>query len=125
MRFAKIVLTTGLLVAATAWTAQAAGPGTQFPGTALNDYPTVARADYVFGCMAANEQTRTALEQCACSIDHIATVLPYERYVQAETILRTIQVGGERVAAFRNSPRHKAMVSDLRRAQAEADILCF
>ncbi|MEM6548945.1 MAG: hypothetical protein AAF713_14520 [Pseudomonadota bacterium] len=93
--------------------------------TALNDYPTVARADYVFGCMAANGQTRTALEQCACSIDHIATVLSYDRYVQAETILRTVQVGGERVAAFRGSARHKEMVADLRRAQAEADIVCF
>ena len=90
-----------------------------------NDYPTVARADYVLGCMASNGQTRRALEQCSCSIDHIASVLPYERYVQAETILRTLQVGGERVAAFRASARHKEMVNDLRRAQAEADMICF
>ena len=27
-----------------------------------NDYPTVARADYVFGCMQVNGQTRDALE---------------------------------------------------------------
>ena len=26
-----------------------------------NDYPTVARADYVFGCMQVNGQTRDAL----------------------------------------------------------------
>ena len=32
---------------------------------------------------------------------------------------------GERVAAFRGSARHKKMVTDLRRAQAEADIICF
>lgn len=90
-----------------------------------NDYPTVARADYIFACMAANGQTRRALEQCACSIDHIARILPYERYVQAETILRTVQVGGERVAAIRGSARTKEMVADLRRAQAEADMICF
>ena len=30
-----------------------------------NDYPTVARADYVFGCMQANGQTRDALERCS------------------------------------------------------------
>src|SRR6186713_614696 len=34
-----------------------------------SDYPTNARADYVFGCMAANGQTREALERCSCSLD--------------------------------------------------------
>lgn len=101
----------------------AAGPASA--NEALNDYPTAARADYVFACMATNGQTQDALTRCACSIDHIARLLPYERYVQAETVLRTVQVTGERVAAFRGSARHQAMVDDLRRAQAEADILCF
>ena len=90
-----------------------------------NDYPTVARADYVFACMAANGQTRTALEQCACSIDHIASVLPYDAYVSAETVLRMRQLGGERTTAFRSAAAFKDAVDRLRRAQAEADILCF
>jgi len=91
----------------------------------LNDYPTVARADYVFACMAANGQTRAMLERCSCSIDHIATVLPYEAYVSAETVLRMRQLGGERTAAFRTAAGFKDAVADLRRAQAEADIVCF
>lgn len=91
----------------------------------LNDYPTVARADYVFACMSSNGETRETLERCSCSIDHIARLLPYDDYVKAETILRTVQVGGEKVAAFRSSARHKQMVADMRRAQIEADILCF
>jgi hypothetical protein len=52
----------------------------------LNDYPTAARADYVFACMKANGETRPALDQCSCSIDVIATMLPYERYVAGETV---------------------------------------
>ena len=32
---------------------------------AVNDYPTAARADYVFACMVSNGQTRQALEQCS------------------------------------------------------------
>jgi hypothetical protein len=91
----------------------------------LNDYPTVARADYVFACMAVNGQTRQALERCSCSIDHIARIVPYEEYVRAETVLRTLQVGGERVGALRNSQRLNAAVDDLRRARAEADMVCF
>ena len=49
-----------------------------------NDYPTSARADYVFACMKTNGDTRQVLEQCSCSIDVIASILPYERYVTAE-----------------------------------------
>ena len=93
--------------------------------TALNDYPTVARADYVFGCMAANGQSRKVLERCACSIDLIAEILPYEQYVQAETVLRMKQVGGENASIFRTAPYLKSIVADLRRAQTEAEIRCF
>lgn len=91
----------------------------------LNDYPTMARADYVFGCMSTNGQTREVLSRCSCSIDHIARLLAYDDYVKAETILRTVQVGGEKVAPLRSSARHKKIVADMRRAQIEADILCF
>ena len=91
----------------------------------FNDYPTTARADYVFGCMAANGQGRDVLEKCACSIDTIASILPYERYTEAETVLSMRQVGGERMAIFRGGAAAEAIVADLRRAQAEAEILCF
>jgi hypothetical protein len=92
---------------------------------AKNDYPTAARADYVFACMAANGQTRQALEKCSCSIDVIASVIPHERYVQAETILRMQLVGGEKSELFRGPAWMKQTVDDLRRAQAEAEIRCF
>ncbi len=92
---------------------------------APGDYPTAALADYVFGCMASNGQTREALERCSCSIDVISSILTYERYVEAETIMRMRQVGGEKTVIFRTGPRVKETVSDLRRAQAEAEIRCF
>lgn len=113
------------LAAAVSWAVIAAATAPARANEALNDYPTVARADYVFACMVSNGQTRIMLERCACSIDHIATILPYEAYVRAETMLSVLQVGGERVGAMRGSQRHGLMVADLRRAQAEADILCF
>jgi hypothetical protein len=93
---------------------------------AANDFPTVARADYVLGCMAANGNTRLALERCACSLDAIAEQLPYARYEAAETALR-MQAGnlGERAGAFRDPPQVRAAIEDLRRAQAEATLRCF
>lgn len=102
-----------------------AGPAPAQTLPELNDYPTVARADYVFGCMAANGQTRAVLEKCACSIDVIASILPYDDYVSGETVLRMRQAQGERMAIFRSAEGAKTAVSDLRRAQAEAEIRCF
>lgn len=91
----------------------------------LNDYPTEARAEYVFACMATNGQTQDALRRCSCSIDMIATILPYDDYVAAETVLRMRLGGGERGALFRGSSTLRAVTADLRRAQAEAEMLCF
>src|SRR6516165_6101156 len=47
----------------------AAAAAAQFAASAaeLNDYPTAARADYVFACMKTNGETRPALEKCSCS----------------------------------------------------------
>jgi hypothetical protein len=91
----------------------------------INDYPTVARADYVFACMKANGETRRALEQCSCSIDVIASILPYDRYVTAETVLSMSQVVGNLGAQFRSTEQARSAVNDLRRAQAEAEVRCF
>ena len=93
--------------------------------TELNDYPTVARADYVFACMKTNGDTRPALEKCSCSIDVIASLLPYARYVDAETVLSLAQVPGNFGAMFRSSEQAKSAANDLRRAQAEAEVRCF
>lgn len=104
-----------------AWAASPASAADEL----ANDYPTAARADYVFGCMAANGQTRDALLHCSCSIDVIATIIPYDRYEQMETILSMRQGVGMQANTFRNMKMFDDMVAELRRAQAEAEIRCF
>lgn len=91
----------------------------------LNDYPTETRADYVFACMKTNGDTQQALRQCSCSIDVIASILPYDRYVAAQTVLSLSQVEGRFGAMFRSPEPVKAAVNDLRRAQAESEVRCF
>jgi hypothetical protein len=91
----------------------------------VNDYPTSARAEYVFGCLKANGETRQAINQCSCSIDVIASLLAYDRYVTAETVLSMSQVRGNLGGAFRSSAQAASAVKDLRRAQAEAEVRCF
>lgn len=105
--------------------ALANGAQAQDAAARLNDYPTAARAEYVLACMAVNGETQRALEQCSCSIDQIASVLPYEAYVEAEAILALQQTSGERSSLFRDNALVRGVVADLRRAQAEAEILCF
>ncbi|WP_131856193.1 hypothetical protein [Bosea sp. BK604] len=91
----------------------------------VNDYPTVTRADYVFGCMAANGQTRQVLEKCACSIDVIASVLPYKDYEEAETIMSVRQRGGQNTSMFLSMPLMREKVARLKRAQIEGELRCF
>ena len=89
-----------------------------------NDYPTTARADYVFACMQVNGQSRENLFKCSCSIDKIAELLPYDNYEEAETIMAVVQKGGESVAPLRYKPLQDK-VKRLKRAQVEAELLCF
>jgi hypothetical protein len=91
----------------------------------LNDYPTAARADYIFACMKTNGETRRALEQCSCSIDVIASILPYDRYVAAETYLSLSRVPGRFGAMFQSPEQARTTTNELRRAQAEAEVRCF
>ena len=91
----------------------------------LNDYPTSARADYVFGCMKANGETQELLQKCSCSIDVIASIIPYDHYVTAETILSMSQVTGPVGSEFRSTEPARLALQDFRRAQAEAEIRCF
>lgn len=101
------------------------GPMSAPDANAVNDYPTAARAEYVFACMVTNGQTADSLRRCSCSIDVIASILPYDLYVEAETVLAMLQTSGERVEVMRSAPSAKAFVQDLRRAQAEGSVRCF
>lgn len=90
-----------------------------------NDFPTVARADYVFACMASNGQTQEMLYRCSCSIDAIAEMMPYDQYVQAETIIRMRGIAGEKTAPMRDTAWTQDVIDLLRRSQAEAELRCF
>jgi hypothetical protein len=89
------------------------------------DYPTATRAEFVFACMATNGGTPDALQRCSCAIDVVATVLPYDQYEKAETVLRMRRsAGGYLGQEFRAAPTN-AIVRDLEEAEAEAEVRCF
>ncbi len=90
-----------------------------------NDYPTYARADYVYACMQVNGQTREVLGKCSCSIDVVAAILPFKEYEEAETIISVRQRGGENVSMFRSHPPLLEKINNLKRAQVEGELRCF
>jgi len=118
------------LLATTSAVIFAAGAGFAFAeectenASVQNDYPTETRADYVHGCMLVNGETRDVLAKCACSIDVIASVLPFKEYEEAETIMSVSQRGGESVA-YMHSPAMHEKVKNLKRAQIEGELRCF
>ena len=115
----------GPIVALGVVLAALAATGVSVRAQEVNDYPTSTRAEYVFGCMKANGESRQAIEQCSCSIDIVASLIPYDRYVTAETVLSMSQVRGDMGSPFRTSEQATSALNDLRRAQAEAEVRCF
>jgi hypothetical protein len=88
-------------------------------------YATATRAEYVFACMATNGGTPQSLQRCSCAIDVIASVLPYDKYEKAETVLRMRRsVGGYLNQEFRSASTND-FVRELEEAQAEAEVRCF
>ena len=90
-----------------------------------NVYPTEVVADYVIGCMASNGGTQDVLRRCACSIDTVASILPYDAYEKADTVIRMAGVAGGNTEVFRTTKMLSKMVDQLRLAQIEADFRCF
>lgn len=110
------MITLLLLLQAAAASASAAPPA---------GYPTTARAEYVIACMGANGQTPEMLQRCSCSIDVIASLVPYDDYVTAETVMAMRGTGGERASMINDAQIFRAAVQRLREAQVEADLRCF
>src|ERR1041385_2859727 len=90
-----------------------------------NDYPTEVVTDYVIGCMASNGETQEMLHRCSCSIDAVSSILPYDTYEKADTIMQMRLATGEAGTMFREMTMLNDVVKQLRLAQIEADFRCF
>ena len=43
-----------------------------------NDFPTLAKSEFVFACMSSNQSNRDFMAKCSCAIDEIAKRISYE-----------------------------------------------
>ncbi len=90
-----------------------------------NDFPTLARAEFVFACMSSNQSNRDFMAKCSCAVDEIAKRINFEEYAQAEAIAR-LQLGASpREEAFKSVGLSKEKMDKLYRAQAASELECF
>ena len=88
-------------------------------------YPASARKDYILACVTVNGGSEAARASCGCSMDVIASILPYERYDQADTILRMRRMAGGYLAGEFRVQSTNQTLDALREAQAEGEVRCF
>ena len=94
-------------------------------GDALhNDYPTVARVEYVQECIARNGGNLADLYKCSCAVDRIADRLTYDDFVEAGTFARYATLGGEGGGEFRDPEHAKEKAKLYRSVEADAYRAC-
>ena len=92
--------------------------------TPRNDYPTVARVEYVQECISKNGGNLADLYKCSCAIDWIAERLTYDDFVEAGTFARYATLPGEGGAEFRDPDRAKERAKLYRSLETEAYRAC-
>jgi hypothetical protein len=113
--FRRIALLSGTLTAM-------ATPG--FGDPAQNDYPTIARVEYVVDCMRTTGGAEENVYKCACVIDRIAEKLKYDDYVEASTFSKYASTSGERGGVFRDPDEAKQKTKLYREVETGAFKSC-
>ena len=90
-----------------------------------NDFPTLAKSEFVFACMSSTQSNRDFMAKCSCAIDEIAKRINYDEYAQAEAIARLWEGASPREEAFKSVGLSKERIDKLFRAQAASELECF
>jgi hypothetical protein len=90
----------------------------------VNNYPTMARVEYVNACTARNGEKLAAMYQCACAIDKIADSLPYDDFVEASTFARYQTLPGEGGGIFRDPDRGRQLAKKFRELEKSSLAAC-
>jgi len=92
----------------------------------INDFPTLARVEYVLQCMQEHGgQNYNNLYHCTCSADKIASRMSYDEFTQAQTFTYAFNMAGERGAEFRDPPESARLRDKYKEAKKYAKEACF
>jgi hypothetical protein len=89
-----------------------------------NDFPTLARVEYVLRCMDYHGgQVYENMYSCVCSIDRIAGEFSYDEFERAEVLAQLRVTPGERGGLFREGG--KELVAKYLEVTEAAEKSCF
>ncbi len=62
---------------------------------AANDFPTLARVEYVQECINRTGGQQNHMYQCVCVVDRIAETMSYDEFVESSTFAKYSTLPGE------------------------------
>jgi hypothetical protein len=97
------------------------------PASALaNDFPTVARVEYVLQCMRDSKAPpQEMLYKCSCALDHIAANVKYDAWIELSTVALGTSIAGERGGVIRDMKDGRKLIGRYRELEAQAKKACF
>jgi hypothetical protein len=91
-----------------------------------NDFPTVARVEFVLECMKEGKASaHEMLYKCSCAVDHIASKVSYETWVDLSTVALGTSIAGERGGVIRDMKDGRKLINTYRDLQKQAKQACF
>jgi len=92
--------------------------------TRTNDFPTLARVEYVQECVNRTGGDANHIYQCSCVVDRIADAMSYDEFVEASTYARYSTLPGEAGGIFRDTDEAKKKAKNFRSVEADAFRAC-
>ncbi len=89
-----------------------------------NNYPTLARVEYVQECINRTGGKQTNMYQCVCVVDRIAETMSYDEFVESSTFAKYSTLPGEAGGIFRDTDEAKQKARLFRATEANALRAC-
>ncbi|HEU4460936.1 MAG TPA: hypothetical protein VFR90_17580 [Methylibium sp.] len=92
----------------------------------VNDYPTIDRVTYVQSCMRQHPgNSYEMLSKCACTLDKIASQVPFAEFETMVTATNANSIGGERGNEIRDAEILQKEIRRFRELQTASKKSCF
>ena len=96
------------------------------PAAHANDFPTVDRVLYVQECVRTNPGPHyEMINKCSCALDRLAGEVKFADYVNMNTIVNAVSIGGERGGQLRDNETVKPQIARYRDLQSKVRKACF
>ena len=113
-----------VLLIASSLRADAQGPAAAVSSAPKNNFPTLARVEYVQECINRTGGKQTNMYQCVCVVDRIADVMTYDEFVESSMFAKYSTLPGEGGGLFRDTDEAKEKAKLFRTTEAEAFKAC-